>query len=68
MQDGNGLHEAKAREGVSRNASEGIEPRNNLSWHEGQGLHLPEAGNELRDRVSAAKRAGVRVRGGRPKC
>lgn len=28
MQDGNGLHEARGKELVSRNASEGVEPRN----------------------------------------
>ena len=28
MQDGNGLYEAGGKEEVSRNASEGIEPRN----------------------------------------
>jgi len=59
MQNGNVLHEAGVKEEVSHNASEGIEPRNNLLLHEGQVFHNTEAGKEIRAKVSVLKRAGV---------
>ena len=56
---GNETSGASVKEEVSRNASKGIEPRNILMIHEGQGFHRSEAGKEPHERVSVGKGDGV---------